>query len=75
MTSRLRVHHVSRYSYDQPVVASFNEARLTPLATPWQTLLESTLRVDEASWQHQYVDYWGTHVRVFEAQRPHSGLV
>ncbi len=75
MTSRLRVHHVSRYSYDQPVVASFNEARLTPLGTPWQTLLESVLRVDEASWQHQYVDYWGTHVRVFEAQRPHSGLV
>jgi transglutaminase-like putative cysteine protease len=73
-TSRLRVHHISRYSYDQPVNASFNEARLTPLATPWQTVLESAMHVDEATWQYQYVDYWGTHVRVFEAQSSHSGL-
>jgi transglutaminase-like putative cysteine protease len=75
MTSRLRVHHVSRYSYDQPVRVSFNEARLTPLATPWQTPLESVLRIDEATWRHQYVDYWGTQVRVFEAQHPHSELI
>ena len=57
MTTRVRVHHVSRYSYDRPVTASFNEARLTPLATPWQVPLESVLRVDEATWQHHYVDY------------------
>jgi transglutaminase-like putative cysteine protease len=75
MTSRLRVHHVSRYSYDQPVSVSFNEARLTPLATPWQTPLESVLHIDEATWQHHYVDYWGTYVRAFEARRPHSELV
>ncbi len=75
MTSRLRVHHLSRYSYDQPVTVSFNEARLTPLTTPWQTPLELVLIVDEATWQHTYVDYWGTQVRAFEAQRPHADLV
>ena len=75
MTSRLRVHHVSRYSYDRPVSVSFNEARLTPLATPWQLPLESVLRIDNGTWQHQYVDYWGTQVRVFEAQRAHEALL
>ena len=75
VTARLRVYHVSRYTYDQAVTASFNEARLTPLATPWQIPLESVLRVDEATWQYHYVDYWGTQVRVFEAQGPHSDLV
>lgn len=75
MTTRLSVQHISRYLYDQPVTASFNEARLTPLTTVWQYPLESVLRVDEASWEHQYTDYWGTTVRVFEAQRAHSELV
>ena len=75
MTARYRVRHCSRYRYDQPVGASFNEARLTPLATPWQQRLESDIRVDEASWQYRYVDYWGTQVQVFEALQPHRELV
>jgi transglutaminase-like putative cysteine protease len=75
MTARYRVRHRSQYSYDQPVVASFNEARLTPSASRWQQRLESVLRVDQASWQHRYVDYWGTQVQVFEANQPHRELV
>ena len=75
MTARYRVRHCSRYHYDQPVSASFNEARLTPLATPWQQRLESDIRVDEASWQYRYIDYWGTQVQVFEALQPHRELV
>ncbi|HSY14793.1 MAG TPA: transglutaminase family protein [Jatrophihabitantaceae bacterium] len=75
MTSRLRVQHVSRYSYQHPINASFNEARLTPMATRWQQPLDTFVQVPEATWQYQYVDYWGTRVRVFEAQRPHLQLV
>lgn len=75
MTARLRIHHLSDYSYERPVTASFNEVRLSPLTTPWQVPLETSLQVDMASWQHEYVDYWGTTVRVFEAQRSHRSLV
>jgi transglutaminase-like putative cysteine protease len=75
MTTRMRVKHLSRYVYDHPVSASFNEARLTPLATPWQHPLESTVHVEQATWQHGYVDYWGTEVRVFEALRTHGELL
>jgi len=75
MAARYRIEHVSSYRYDQAVTASFNEVRLTPAALPWQYPLESTLRADQATWQYRYVDYWGTQVRVFEAQQPHRELV
>ena len=74
MVSRLQVRHVSRYAYDHPVSASFNEARLIPAILPWQRRLEYDLRVDQATWHHSYVDYWGTEVRVFEALRTHREL-
>ncbi|SDJ01888.1 Transglutaminase-like enzyme, putative cysteine protease [Frankineae bacterium MT45] len=78
MTSRMRIRHTSRYDYDGPVTASFNETRLTPLLLPWQNPLETLLNVDadgqQASWQHAYSDYWGTWVRAFEVQAPHTSL-
>ncbi|MDP9118040.1 MAG: transglutaminase family protein [Actinomycetota bacterium] len=75
MKARYRIHHTSTYQYDKKATASFNEARLTPLTAPWQNPLDVELRVDGASWHYRYVDYWGTQVRVFEADRPHSELV
>ncbi|MCW2495595.1 transglutaminase family protein [Jatrophihabitans sp.] len=75
MTARYRINHNTAYRYDQAVTASFNEVRLTPAALPWQFPLESTLRVEQSSWQYRYVDYWGTQVRVFEAHAPHRELV
>jgi transglutaminase-like putative cysteine protease len=69
------VRHVSRYAYDHPVSASFNEARLAPAALPWQRRLEYDLQVDQATWHHSYIDYWGTEVRVFEALQTHRELV
>jgi transglutaminase-like putative cysteine protease len=75
MTSRLRIKHTSTYDYDKPIASSYNEARFTPLATAWQVPLESTLSIDVASWQFQFIDYWGTQVRAFEVNRPHTHLV
>jgi transglutaminase-like putative cysteine protease len=75
MTSRLRIKHRSAYQYTKPVTASYNEVRLTPTVTPWQIPLESTLRVEQATWQYRYIDYWGTQVRAFEVQRSHDALV
>jgi len=75
MTARYRIDHTSHYRYDQEVSASYNEARLTPRSTRWQSPLESSVRIEEATWQYSYVDYWDTHVRVFEVSRPHRELV
>lgn len=75
MTARYRICHTSSYRYDRAVTASFNEVRQTPAASPWQIPMESALRVDQSSWHYRYIDYWGTSVRVFEAQTPHRELV
>ena len=74
MSARYRIQHSSRYEYDRSVVASFNEARLTPMQTPWQMRLESGLAIDPVTWNYRYVDYWGTEVRVFEATSAHRAL-
>ena len=71
---RYRIEHASLYTYDHVVAASYNEARLSPQLTAWQTPLESNLQVDPATWQHRFIDYWGTHVRVFEASSAHRAL-
>jgi transglutaminase-like putative cysteine protease len=74
MTARYRITHTSHYEYDRSVAASFNEARLTPGQTPWQTTLESNLQVDPSTWHYRFTDYWGTEVRVFEANGAHRAL-
>jgi len=75
MTARYRIDHRTTYTYDHAVTSSFNEVRLTPGARPWQTPLESVLRVEQATWQHRFVDYWGTEVRAVEAHTTHRELV
>jgi transglutaminase-like putative cysteine protease len=74
VSSRYRVQHTSRYEYDRSVSASFNEARLTPLQTPWQIRIESALAIEPMTWNYRYTDYWGTEVRVFEANGAHRSL-
>jgi transglutaminase-like putative cysteine protease len=74
MTARYRIRHTSRYEYDRSVTASFNEARVTPAQTPWQTRLEADLQIEPATWHFRYTDYWGNDVRVFEANGAHRSL-
>jgi transglutaminase-like putative cysteine protease len=74
MTTRYRIQHTSRYEYDRRVATSFNEARLTPMQTPWQIRLESNIVIEPMTWSYRYADYWGTEVRVFEANTLHRSL-
>ena len=74
MSARYLIEHTSRYEYDRSVSASFNEARLTPLQMPWQIRIESTIAIDPVTWSYHYTDYWGTEVRVFEANHAHRSL-
>ncbi|WP_182111498.1 MULTISPECIES: transglutaminase family protein [unclassified Actinotalea] len=73
--SRLHVVHTTRFVYDGPVTASYNEARMTPLSERGQTVLESRLAVEPQTWRHDYRDYWGTAVAAFESGVPHRELV
>ncbi len=75
MSWRIATSHVSRYRYASPVVASYNEARMTPSPGPEQLVLDSELRVEPSAVLFRYVDYWGTLVHAFDVHEPHDELV
>ena len=71
---QLRIRHTSGYSYENGAVASYNEARMTPLNTAGQYVLRSRLEVTPTAWSSEYRDYWGTTVTSFEVHEPHDRL-
>jgi transglutaminase-like putative cysteine protease len=73
--TRLRVRHVTDYSYDEPVTASYNELRVTPRTGPAQVVLEARLDVTPVGRVLEYVDYFGTVVHVLDLRVPHRSLV
>ncbi len=73
-TQRFLIVHTTGYHYDDPVQASYNEARMTPLTTTGQALLDETVDVTPATWRHRFIDYWGTQVTAFDVLAPHTEL-
>jgi transglutaminase-like putative cysteine protease len=75
MTWRLSIEHVTEYDYAGKVLASYNEARISPQRDASQLVLDHAIGVQPASPMHRYVDYWGTDVCAFDVHEPHSRLV
>ncbi len=75
MSWRIGVHHRTGYHYKGEVVSSYNEARITPLTTPGQLVIEATVGVTPSAKVFRYWDYWGTIVDAFDIQVPHTELV
>lgn len=71
---RLRIKHVTGFTYAGTAHASYNEARMTPLTVPGQTTLFSQVECTPGATTWRYRDYWGTQVTVFDLQRPHQQL-
>jgi transglutaminase-like putative cysteine protease len=71
---RFAVVHTTGYRYASTVVASYNEARMTPLSTATQATLDARVEVDPVTWSYTYWDYWGSQVTAFEALVPHTEL-
>ncbi len=63
---RLRIVHTTTHTYRGEVIASFNEARMTPLTLPDQTALDTRVEVSPPASVSRYWDYWGTHVTAFD---------
>jgi transglutaminase-like putative cysteine protease len=77
VTWRLRIAHDSGYQYEGVALASYNEARIVPLTTDRQLVLEATVSVTPSSHSarpYRYWDYWGTVVHVFDVHTRHTEL-
>lgn len=74
MSWRISIKHTSEYLYESDVVASYNEARMSPLSSPTQTVIESALRVIPHVSTYKYFDYWGSLVHAFDIHESHRKL-
>jgi transglutaminase-like putative cysteine protease len=73
---RLRVTHLTQYSYGEAVSLSHNVVRLRPRNTATQTLLNHELALSPvASTSTDGADYFGNSVTWFSLQEPHTELV
>ncbi|AWB93931.1 transglutaminase family protein [Aeromicrobium chenweiae] len=75
MSMQLRIKHTTGYHYEKGAMASFNEARMTPMTTSEQYVLRSRLDITPTPWSYEYRDYWGTTVTSFEVHDPHADLM
>ena len=75
MSWRLQVAHTTGFHYEGEVVASYNEARITPLTDPEQLTIDSTVEISPAARPYRYWDYWGCLVHAFDVHVPHRQLV
>lgn len=71
---RLQIDHHTGFSYEFPVRASYNQARMTPVNGPTQTVWSSRLTIEPQAWSHAGTDYFGTAVTTFEVHEPHERL-
>ena len=74
MAWRLNVTHSTSFLYESEVSASFNEARMTPVNTVDQFVISHDLKVNPFSTIFSYNDYFGTAVKAFDVQTPHTYL-
>jgi transglutaminase-like putative cysteine protease len=71
---RMRVVHTTGYAYQSPVIASYNEARLTPQSDTRQNVILNRVETIPATRSYRYIDYWGTAVTAFDLHAPHADL-
>jgi transglutaminase-like putative cysteine protease len=69
-----KIRHVTGFSYDGVADSSYNEARMTPVNSERQRVLESSLSVHPFAVQSTYRDYFGTIVTTFDLQQSHHRL-
>ena len=74
MSMQLRIAHTTGFEYDGKAVASYNQARMTPVTTPGQIVVHSRLEVSPKPWTYEYRDYFGTIVTAFEVVDPHDTM-
>ncbi len=75
MSWRIKVEHRSRYQYNGEVRSSYNEARVTPLTTNSQLVLDAAVTVNPTTQPYRYLDYWGSVVHAFDLHVPHDELL
>ncbi|MBD2845773.1 transglutaminase family protein [Paenibacillus sp. IB182496] len=71
---KLRISHVTEYTYDTPVTDSVNEVRLSPCTNERQSCYQHGIFVEPNASLFSYEDYFGNRVHSFSVNTPHRKL-
>lgn len=69
------ITHITKYTYEKPVIESINEIRIFPYICKEQELLNQDLIISYSPILHIYTDYWKNKVATFSILHPHQELV
>ncbi len=73
---RYEVRHVTEYTYEEDVIASFARACLRPRETATQRVLEHDITIEPTpDVLDEHTDLFGNHSHYVEIQTPHTSLV
>ncbi|WP_020615994.1 transglutaminase family protein [Paenibacillus daejeonensis] len=71
---KLKIMHVTEYTYAEPVTDSVNEVRLTPCTNEWQSCYQHAIAVEPNTPLQSYEDFFGNRVTAFSVNEPHTKL-
>jgi transglutaminase-like putative cysteine protease len=70
----LSIRHITGFVYDGVAESSYNEARMTPLSSVRQHVIEASIRTSPNATQLTYLDYFGSAVTAFDLHDRHRKL-
>ncbi len=72
---RFKIHHVTKYSYQNPVRDSANQVILFPINDNHQEVVKQQLVITGDPVMEKYNDYYGNEVGLFMRADPHTELI
>ncbi|MEJ7769324.1 MAG: transglutaminase family protein [Chitinophagaceae bacterium] len=72
---RFKIHHVTKYTYEQPVKDSANQIILFPIKDEYQEVMKHQLSITGEPSVDIYKDYYGNEVGSFTSSESHKELV
>lgn len=64
---KLKITHTTRYSYDAPVNYGLQQARLTPVSSPHQTVTDWNIAIDGGSPELDFTDHYANKTTLIQA--------
>lgn len=71
---KLEISHLTRYLYEEPVIKSVNEIRLTPKTNHRQSCYHHSIVIEPAVSTFSYDDFFNNHVYSFSIYEPHKEI-
>lgn len=70
-----KIHHITKYLYDEPVKESINEIKIFPYQCSEQEVLQHNLNITGHPHIYTFSDYWNNTTGTFNLLPPHQELI